>query len=131
MDWLTTPIVKSYDVMAIRWTAGNIGITDAWGEQVCEKYQMYSFNGSNMVNKSNGIGISMNLFDNGSTPKLALYIYSNKNGGTYYGTYQHAVRSVTLAQSKSYTFSSSGLGGVLNYSDSIGSYYDNMQGVSI
>lgn len=126
--WQTTPIVKSYDVSAIRWS-GDIGVIEATGLQMCEKPVEYSYNGSNMVNKSNGIGISMNLVDNGTTPKLFLYMLSKRNAGTYYGTYQHAVRNVTLAQSKSYSFSSSGLGGVLKFSGSIGSYYDDMQGV--
>lgn len=133
-DWYTTPKIKSYDIMAIRWTNGNINVTDATGIQVYA-YQNsinYSFNGNNMVNKSNGIGISMNLVDDGSDYALALYVHSKKNGNTYYGSYQHAIKTLTLAQSKNYTFSNSGLGGVILFSTtSTESYYDNMQGVTI
>ena len=51
---------------------------------------------------------------------------------TGYVTYQHATSALTLANSKSYTFSSSGLGGVLYYSNStIRNKYDGMQGLSM
>ena len=57
-----------------------------------------------------------------------LNVKSDTSFGTYvYGTYQHATTNVSLATSKSYTISSSGLGGVLNHSYS--SYYGGMQGV--
>ena len=49
-----------------------------------------------------------------------------------YVTYQQASSALTLANSKSYTFSSSGLGGVLYYSNStIRNKYDGMQGLSM
>ncbi len=130
-DWYTTPKVKSYDVMAIRFSS-SINVKSATGIQIYGYNEVvnYSYLGNNMVKKDNGIGISMNLVDSGSDYGLALTIHSSNNAGTYYGTYQHATRDVSLANSKSYTFSSSGLGGVLKFdSNTIAGYYDNMQGV--
>lgn len=49
---------------------------------------------------------------------------------TVYGTYQHATSDLTLSQSQNYTFSSSGLGGVLKFANSVSSKYDGMKGVS-
>lgn len=50
--------------------------------------------------------------------------FFSKTASTIYMTYIHANRNVTLAQSKNYKFSSTGLGKVLNFtSDTIKSYY--------
>lgn len=85
-----------------------------------------------MVKKSNGLGISMNFVDSCTKPQMVLYIHSSGNFGTVYGTYQHATRSVTLSQSKGYNFSSSGLGGVLDFTNNtVEGYYDDMSGVQI
>lgn len=49
-----------------------------------------------------------------------------------YGTYQHATSDVNLSSIVDrYNFSSNGLGGVINFSNGMGSYYDAMQGVSM
>ena len=75
----------------------------------------------------------MNLFNNGRDFELGMMYDFNSSVGEYmYGTYQHARNSNanTLAISKSYSFSSSGLGGVLYFSNSTyRNYYDGMTGV--
>lgn len=136
-EWKIMPAVRSYDVIGVRYY--NWQPTTAWGDQTAFSYDEgvntteYSYNGSNMNIQSNGIGISQNLYDYSS-----LYGLSNRlvvEGKVLsdhigrYGSYQHATRDVTLAQSKNYTFGN-GMGEVFLFNLGIGSYYDNMQGVS-
>ena len=87
---------------------------------------------SNLKKTNYGWGQSMNLINNGTLCELSMWIDMYGNAGeTAYASYQHARNSnVTLAISKAYTFSSSGLGGVLYWSNSTYSnYYDGMDGV--
>lgn len=133
--WFTTPIVKSYDIIAARWTNPYFSIDHAVGAQEYSQNNSiinYSYLGNNMVSLSQGVGISMNLVDNGSDFILALTIYSNNTPITVYATYQHATTNISLNTSKSYTFvtnPSNGLGGVLNHT--YPNYFDNMMGVTI
>ena len=76
----------------------------------------------------------MNIHDSAKN-RIELFMRvesSNYFGYDFYATYQHARNSNanTLAISKSNSFSSSGLGGVLYYSNSTyRNYYDGMQGI--
>ena len=102
-------------------TNGNTGIVE------------YSYNGTNMVLSSNGFGISMNLVDaaSGFTCEIEATVTATSQWATVYGSYQHAMTSVTLAKSKSYTISHNGYGKVINFATAVQNDYDNMQGVSI
>lgn len=139
VSWFTVPAIKSFDVLAVRWTNGAT-LLDATGKQTSKNgstYRVtnYSYNGTNMKVASNGVGISMNLHDNASDYVLEMWTkQSASSTGTVYATYQHARNSnlSTLAQSQSYTFSENGLGKVLYYNNAtIRGYYDGMQGVSL
>ena len=137
-NWLITPRVKSYDVIAMRVDDATIssgtqsgvqfdttnGVTDAVN---------YSYQGTNMVLSSNGFGISMNLVDaaSGFTCEIEAIVTATTKWATVYGSYQHAMTAVTLAKSKSYTISHNGYGKVINFATAVQNDYDNMQGVSI
>ncbi len=132
--WKTNPKTKSYDIIAARWT--NYKTTAYYtvsGQQiptVSEPHVDYteSASANNMVKQPYGAGISQNLYDDYVPMLNTLLITSATDFGTnVYGTYQHATSNISLANSKSYTISSTGLGGVIahNYS----SYYDGMTGV--
>lgn len=137
-NWLITPRVKSYDVIAMRVDDATIssgtqsgvqfyttnGVTDAVN---------YSYQGTNMVLSSNGFGISMNLVDaaQGFTCEIEAIVTATSQWATVYGSYQHAMTAVTLAKSKSYTISHNGYGKVINFATAVQNDYDNMQGVSI
>lgn len=137
-NWLITPRVKSYDVIAMRVDDATIssgtqsgvqfyttnGVTDAVN---------YSYQGTNMVLSSNGFGISMNLVDaaSGFTCEIEAIVTATSQWATVYGSYQHAMTAVTLAKSKSYTISHNGYGKVINFATAVQNDYDNMQGVSI
>lgn len=135
-SWKTMPSVRSYDVIGVRYV--NYTPSTAWGDQSTisenngRRSVSYSYNGSNMNIKSNGIGISQNLIDDASIYYLEnrIVIEGKTTSSTLgiYGSYQHAKKTVTLAQSKNYNFGN-GLGGVFSFNSGIGSNYDGMQGV--
>lgn len=138
--WYTTPNVKSFDVTAVRWT-NSLTLTDYYASQFyvdSEGGKIIEYNPGNGNYKiaSNGLGISMNIVDAlKNSLEINLYVYGDIKSNaipTMYATYQHATSGVTLAQSQDYTFSSSGLGGVLLYnSATIRDRYDGMQGVHV
>lgn len=141
VHWFTVPNVKKYDIMAMRWntslSTSNIldygGYQSAFNSNDDLLYDTYALNDENLKITSKGIGQIVDVFDNvASDLDMGMYFELEKNGGEWmYATYQHARNSkITLAGAKSYTFSSSGLGGVLYFSNSTTrSYYDGMAGI--
>lgn len=137
-DWLITPRVKSYDVIAMRVDDATISSGTQRGVQFYTTNGItdvvnYSYQGTNMVLSSNGFGISMNLVDaaSGFTCEIEAVVKATTKWATVYGSYQHAMTAVTLAKSKSYTISHNGYGKVINFATAVQNDYDNMQGVSI
>lgn len=137
--WKYIPTVRSFDVIAFRFL--NIAMLEnsQSGNQVYRKENAstynnigYSPNGTNISNQSAGFGISMNLVDDDieelelSINALGMKATSN---AIIYGSYQHAIQYVTLAQSKEYTISAAGYGHVINFSVAQQNKYDNMDGV--
>ena len=135
--WLVTPKMKSFDVMAMRTDDASVIAESQNGTQVYWNgsygYVNYSYNGRNMVIKDNGFGISMNLVDDSSyfESDITAEVVAQTEFAKVFGTYQHAVYKVTLAQSQAYLISHNGLGEVLNFTSSVRDKYDGMQGVSI
>lgn len=137
-NWLLTPQVKSYDVNAMRLDDATIKAGSQKGYQTYGSNGNYSdvdysYNGTNMVNQSNGFGISMNLVDAATEFQLEIeaIVVSTSKWATVYASYQHAASNVTLAQSKAYNISHNGYGEVINFATAVENYYDGMQGVSI
>lgn len=137
-EWLITPRVKSYDVIAMRVDDATIKSGSQVGMQAYTANGVtdvvnYSYQGTNMVLSSNGFGISMNLVDaaSGFTCEIQAIVTATSQWATVYGSYQHAMTAVTLAKSKSYTISHNGYGQVINFATAVQNDYDNMQGVSI
>ena len=137
-DWLITPRVKSYDVIAMRTEDSTISSGSQRGVQMYTTNGIsdvinYSYNGTNMVLSSNGFGISMNLVDaaSGFTCEIQAIVEATSQWAKVYGSYQHAMTAVTLSKSKSYTISHNGYGKVINFATAVQNDYDNMQGVSI
>ncbi len=137
-NWLIMPKVKSYDVNAMRVddatiVAGSQKGTQSYKSNGTISEVNYSYNGTNMVNQSNGFGISMNLVDSATLLELDIeaIVVSTSKWATVYASYQHAASNVTLAQSKAYNISHNGYGEVINFATAVENYYDGMQGVSI
>lgn len=136
--WKSIPKAKSFDVIANRWTttSDSFKMTLYRGYQYADNLtQEYGYDGNNSKYNSNGVGISMNIIDDTSSilqNELIVYGYFEKaTTFNIFATYQHATSDLTLNQSKSYSFSNSGLGNVLYYSNStIRNAYDGMTGVN-
>ena len=134
--WLSLPSTRSYDVIAFRnGTGTSLSINSVSGYQNHDGTVIsYNTGSSNYKSTSGGCGISMNIVDNVSSSLsngMTVTIWNSSSTYTAYGSYQHATSDVTLSQSKDYSISSSGLGGVLAFSSSVIGYYDGMQGVDI
>ena len=142
VEWFDEPLIKQYDVLAVRWdeSVSKSNVLDYIATQTAKDSsgdyldsQDYFLDGTNMKRTTYGIGQSMNLFNSGHTFEMSMRMDLESDvGDVVYATYQHARHSSanTLAISKSYTFSNSGLGNVLYYSNSTyRNYYDGMQGV--
>ncbi len=127
VTWLGNPSVKSYDVMGARFSNAT-------------KYNdtIYTFSSSstedNLVSNykvvSNGFGNSFKLPTTGSNVGADQKFYM-KPGGRVYASYQHAVKSVSLATSKSYNVAAIGYGNVFDFTGSAIDCYDAMPGVDI
>lgn len=81
----------------------------------------YSFKGGNSTYANNGYGVAMNIV-NDSRKKVYLELtvkgYFTKTGTyKFTGTYLHANKSVSKEEAINYTFSSTGLGNVINFKD--------------
>lgn len=129
LTWKNDPLIRSYDVMGVRLTGltlqGNVTFTSA---SVVDGKFVVSSSGT-YKNFSNGFGISFKLSNGTSLESSMTFKVSGK--GTAYATYQHAVKSVSLSDSTSYSISNSGLGNVLYFPSDISSKYDGMAGVNI
>lgn len=133
-EWLSMPKYKSFDVIALRWT-GDFDLSSYKGYQLTNgnSGDIYYYEGnSNYKIGTKAIGLSQNLVDSATTIDNELYASGTcSSGGTVYGTYQHAQSDITLATSKLYNFSSSGMGGVLSFYGNASGIYDNTKGLSL
>lgn len=132
------PSVKSFDVSAFLFsTTGTLQLS----RKVAEGYQVsdagsvtYGNEGGNSKWQANAYGTSMNII-NGTKKSLELeigaeYYYFGSGNLNVNATYQHATRDVTLAQSHTYHFSTDGCGGVVNFYNNVGNYYNSNPGVT-
>lgn len=139
--WKMMPKVRSYDVIAIR--GDNMNFHSNVGQLVIDYFKDGKTYTNTLTageqfykNAGNGISFTIKLPTDTMITSLWMNMYGiasvdiTKNA-TAYGSYQHSQSAVTLAQAKNHTFSSTGLGGVIKFSDSsIAVKFDQMQGVS-
>ncbi len=148
--WKSIPSVKSFDVLAIRPGGSNFYTKFIDGQY--SGYQAYDnqliaynsttgkdnfnfdFGTDNELDGDEGIGLSQNIVNSTQTSlenEMTIYFARNVKGFLVYGTYQHAVKDVTLTQSKKYDIHYSGFGSVVRFDSSIKSSYDASSGVQI
>lgn len=124
--WKSTPTTKSYDVMG-----AYLNKTKLITNPITKAYTSSSTNTSSEIKKdTNGFGVSI-LLPSSGTNYIVNQTYYVSKGGTVYASYQHAKNSISLANSKKYTISSSGYGSVFKFSGTGINVYDQMNGVSI
>lgn len=136
-NWLTLPKTRSYDVIGLRPTnfAINLkdGIKNFSGFQEHDgKRITYSDTSSNIKKNTKGISLSTDLVDDAKkTLSAGISCTFIAQSMDIYGTYQHAQKKISLANSKNFSFSANGLGKVLKYNGGYESYYDNTPGLHV
>jgi len=137
--WKYIPTCRSFDVIGFRGDGFEFRDGSQNGTQIYildDTYTMidYSWNGTNIKRFDDGYGISMNIV-NSDIVALQLEAEADikqvEDYPSILSSYQHAVGSVTLAQSQNYTLGGAGLGSVFVYPYSISQKYDGMSGVKI
>lgn len=139
-EWLAIPQCKSFDVIAFRINKPSVTLnfdntTNVQGYQYYDGKKInYPYSSDNIKYFSNGLGVSMNIVD--STSKSLVCTFKTTFGIgddslMVFGSYQHAVENVTLAQSQKYTLHTLGLGNVIYFSDSIIGKYDRTPGLEV
>lgn len=137
--WKYIPTTRSFDVIGFRGYGFDFREGSQEGEQVYilnGNYTVidYAWNGTNIQRHDNGFGISMNIVNTDITDlQLAVEcdISPTESAPTIFGSYQHAVNDVSLANSQNYTLAGEGLGGVFLYPYSISQKYDGMSGIRL
>lgn len=127
--WKTEPNVHSFDVIAVRLSGCRLDGSFTFKQTYVSSGTLHAvYNGTSQT-FSNGFGSSA-LLQYGSGLEYSL-LFSVTGSGTVYGSYQHAMSTVSLNDSLNYTISSSGYGKVINFSPSVAFHYDQMNGVDL
>lgn len=121
--WKNNPSVKSYDIIGARFEG-----THNTSTPITKLINSDSSANFPIDYKNNGFGSSVKLA--GSNIKIT-QTFKVANGGTVYASYQHAKSSISLANSRNYSISSSGYGKVFAFSGTAVNVYDRMSGVYI
>ena len=126
LTWLKSPSIRSYDLIgaysstkdSLKLLAADISSGSA-PESYAEK-----------KSESYGVSATLKLPSSGDDVRASATITANK-GSTVYVSYQHAKKSITLANSRKYSFNSGGYGNVFLFDSSVSNYYDAMGGVKV
>lgn len=127
VDWMINPIVRSYDVIGAYLTGVKLVNGSVKTRAFSDSEETAS---TDIKQDANGFGVSIKLPTSGNNFKIAQTFRVTRTG-TIYASYQHAVKNISLANSKKYSISKNGYGSVFAFNNSIKSYYDGMQGVDI
>ncbi len=126
LTWNRNPAVRSYDVIG-----SYLENTSLVNTPITTVISSSSNVTSNEIKKfNNGFGVSILLPKYGNS-LVVNQTFRVKKGGTIYASYQHAMKSLTLTESKNYTVSKAGYGGVFKFSGTAANVYDKMSGVDI
>lgn len=126
LTWNRNPAVRSYDVIG-----AYLENTNLVNNPVTTIVSSGGNVTSDEIKKSNnGFGVSILLPKYGNS-LVVNQTFKVKKGGTIYASYQHAMKSLTLTESKNYTLSKAGYGGVFKFSGTAANVYDKMSGVDI
>ena len=128
-SWLQTPNIRSFDVIAVRFSGCSLNGSIAFKQTYSSSGNLYYVtNGTNQY-FYNGAGSSA-LLQYGSDNEYSL-TFRVSGSGTVYGTYQHAKSTVSLEESKTYVIGAGGFGNVVVFGSNVAYRYDQMPGVDI
>lgn len=124
LEWKAVPNVKSYDVMGVR--LYNTSFQSSISNLMLFDGNNKSISGSKQF--LNGYGASIKIPSDCSTILLQ-QSFKVAPGGRVYASYQHAVKSISLADSTNFSISTNGLGSVFAFGNN--NLFDKMAGVDI
>ncbi len=127
--WFVDPAVRSYDVIGT-FLSGVSLVSQSYGT-VSNSTTTYYYDNFKTVNGSNYSGLGNSVLLPSGSYLVVNQIFVTTTGGHIYGSYQHAIQTVSLSTSKNYNFSLSGYGNVFAFYGSAYGKYDGMAGVDI
>lgn len=126
LRWKNNPVIRSYDLLGIYFKNNSFTSKPS-------TYLLYSTNKlspSKTISASNGFSAIIKLPSTDDSIKIVqTYIMNNK--GNINVSYQHSQKTISLADSQKFSFSSDGVGGVFKFNSSIGNYFDGMRGLIV
>ena len=124
-EWLTIANVRSYDLIGAYSPSSNaLSYLDSRMTYSSKKVSATETNIS-----TNGISATFKLPTTDAKYKF-VFDFTAPVGTKVHASYQHAKKTISLANSRKYSYSSSGYGGVFRFDSSVSGYYDAMGGVS-
>lgn len=125
--WTAIPLVKDYDLIGAY--LDKVSLTGG----VSTRVQYPNGNDSASYTKTayNGVGASIKLPNVNTSNIIVSQVFNVTGSGHVYASYQHATKTVGLANSKKFTFSMGGFGNVFALDNAIYNSYDHMRGVDI
>lgn len=124
-EWLNVANVRSYDLIGAYSPSSN-ALSYVDSRMTYSGKTVYATEDN--ISK-NGISATFKLPTTDGKYRF-VFDFTAPVGTKVYASYQHAKKSISLANSRKYTFASSGYGGVFRFDSSVSSYYDAMGGVS-
>lgn len=128
VTWKKVPAVASYDAIGIRFE--NTSFYDSANVFTAKMDGTYSYNYNKAVKTGNGLADIKKITTGLTYMSLQAKIRPTSNA-IVFGSYQHAVKSVTLSEASNFTFSGNGYGQVFLWPMAIREKYDQMGGVYI
>lgn len=126
LTWKGSPSIRSYDLVgAYSQTSGNLKFSNS---RVLYDGTTAQYTERRVDN--NGVSATMKLPSSGENIIVIMEFKANK-GTTVYASYQHAKKTISLANSRKYSFNSGGYGNVFRFEESVKDYYDAMGGVKL
>lgn len=123
--WKKSPAVRSYDVMGHRITNTSFTSTSA-SFSLDTSDNIYTYN--DKKGASNGIGCAVKLPSDETINYITMSTAVQPQGRVY-GSYQHAIKNITLSTAMNFSFSDNGYGNVFLYPSSYDLTFDQMAGV--
>ena len=124
--WKKSPVVRSYDLIGVYLEGGNfenISYAKLFSDGTCVE-------NTETKKTDNALSTTIKLPTKGNSLEI-IQSFDVKKSRIIYSSYQHAKKSISLANSRKFSFSKYGYGNVYLFDESVRSYYDAMQGVSI
>lgn len=126
LTWKSFPAVRSYDLIGAYFN----GTSLIGNVRASMLYDSSSVSPVYSTTSANGVSSTFKLPSNANSLVFKQEFRVSKSGSLN-ASYQHARKSISLANSKKFSLSKNGYGGVFSFQESVRSYYDAMSGLTL